>query len=169
MLAANRRLFTRPYDYLLTKPTSQLKTFFLRMKPTIKIWVPTFAPSTTTSPRPSPNTSLMTFISSCTSNQNLTSWSPRRDLDSPATRRIVFTTLHYTTSLPSFATIVANLFTPRNVCGRGWKQRGFSTSTALDRHINNRLQPFVLRSRVDRSTSQRQPLTQWQEYGGDLG
>jgi hypothetical protein len=36
MLAADRRLFTQPYDYWLTKPTSQLKTFLLHMKPTVK-------------------------------------------------------------------------------------------------------------------------------------
>jgi hypothetical protein len=36
MLAANRRLFTQPYDYWLTKPTSQLKPFLLRMKPAVK-------------------------------------------------------------------------------------------------------------------------------------
>jgi hypothetical protein len=36
MLAADRCLFTQPYNYWLTKPTSQLKTFILRMKPTVK-------------------------------------------------------------------------------------------------------------------------------------
>jgi hypothetical protein len=36
MSAADCRLFTQPYDYWLTKLTSQLKTFLLRMKPTVK-------------------------------------------------------------------------------------------------------------------------------------
>jgi hypothetical protein len=36
MLAADRRLFTKPYDYWLDQPTAQLKTFLLRMRPTVK-------------------------------------------------------------------------------------------------------------------------------------
>jgi hypothetical protein len=36
MLAIDRRLFTKPYDYWLNQPTAQLKTFLLRMRPTIK-------------------------------------------------------------------------------------------------------------------------------------
>jgi hypothetical protein len=36
MLATDCRLLTQPYDYWLTTPTSQLKTFLLRMKPTVK-------------------------------------------------------------------------------------------------------------------------------------
>jgi hypothetical protein len=36
MLAADRRRFTKPYDYWLDQPTAQLKTFLLHMRPTVK-------------------------------------------------------------------------------------------------------------------------------------
>jgi hypothetical protein len=36
MLAADRRLFTKPYEYWIGQPTSQLKTFLQRMRATVK-------------------------------------------------------------------------------------------------------------------------------------
>jgi hypothetical protein len=39
MLAADRSLFTKPYDYWITQPTTQLLTFLKRMKPTVKVSV----------------------------------------------------------------------------------------------------------------------------------
>jgi hypothetical protein len=36
MLAADRRLFVHPYEYWLAKPTTQLKTFLKRMRPTVR-------------------------------------------------------------------------------------------------------------------------------------
>jgi hypothetical protein len=39
MLAADRSLFTKPYDYWITQPTTQVLTFLKRMKPTVKVSV----------------------------------------------------------------------------------------------------------------------------------
>jgi hypothetical protein len=36
MLAADRRIFSKPYDYWIDQPTAQLKTFLLRMRPTVQ-------------------------------------------------------------------------------------------------------------------------------------
>jgi hypothetical protein len=36
MLANDRKIFTKPYDYWLDRPTSQLKTFLQRMRATVK-------------------------------------------------------------------------------------------------------------------------------------
>jgi hypothetical protein len=36
MLANDRRLFTKPYEYWIDKPTAQLKTFLQRMRATVK-------------------------------------------------------------------------------------------------------------------------------------
>jgi hypothetical protein len=36
MLAADRRLFVHPYEYWLAQPTTQLKTFLKRMRPTVR-------------------------------------------------------------------------------------------------------------------------------------
>ena len=39
MLAADRSLFTHPYEHWLDKPTTQLQTFLLRMRTTVKVSV----------------------------------------------------------------------------------------------------------------------------------
>jgi hypothetical protein len=39
MLAADRRLFSKPYDYWIDQPTAELKTFLLRVRPTVKTCV----------------------------------------------------------------------------------------------------------------------------------
>jgi hypothetical protein len=95
MLAADRRLFTQPYDYWLTKPTSPLKTFLLRMKPSVKTSIlqaadmgANFRTIDNYFPPAIPQ-----LASSRASHQSPTSLSSWRDLDPPATRNIVFTTL----------------------------------------------------------------------------
>jgi hypothetical protein len=39
MLAADRSLFTEPYEYWLDKPTTRLQTFLQRMRTTVKVSV----------------------------------------------------------------------------------------------------------------------------------